>query len=66
MKKTNIAALNVNDRRTVDTATLQGMLGSGRKTAVEVGTAAGARVQVGRRVLWNVRKIQTYLDSISE
>lgn len=65
MKKTNIAALNVKDRRTVDTATLQEMLGAGRKTAVEVGTAAGARIQVGRRVLWNVRKVQSYLDQIS-
>lgn len=54
------------ERRTVDTAGLQAMLSSGRKTAVEIGTAAGARIQVGRRVLWNVRKVQQYLDSVSE
>ena len=50
------------DRKMVDTNGLQAMLSSGRKTAVEIGTAAQARVQVGRRVLWNVGKIQKYLD----
>ena len=54
------------DKKTVDTVELQTMLSSGRKTAVEIGTAAQARVQVGRRVLWNVGKIQKYLDAISE
>ena len=50
----------------VDTEKLQRLLTSGRKTAVEIGTAAGARIQVGRRVLWNVQKIQDYLNKISE
>ena len=54
------------EKRTVDTAGLQAMLSSGRKTAVEIGIAAGARIQVGRRVLWNVNKVQEYLDCISE
>ena len=42
------------------------LLSSGRKTAVEIGTAAQARVQVGRRVFWNVKKVQQYIDAISE
>lgn len=54
------------ERKMVDTNGLQAMLSSGRKTAVSVGNAAGARIQVGRRVLWNVKKIQKYLDTISE
>lgn len=54
------------NKKTVDTPGLQNMLSSGRKTAVEIGTAAGARIQIGRRVLWNVSKVQQYLDSISE
>lgn len=57
---------NVREKRTVDTIGLQEMLSSGRKTAVEIGTAAGARIQVGRRVLWNVKKVQQYLDAVSE
>lgn len=56
----------VSDCKAVDTAQLQGMLNSGRKTAVEIGTAAGAKIKIGRRVLWNVRKVQEYLDAISE
>ena len=41
-------------------------LQAGRTTAISGGNAAGARIQVGRRVLWNVKKIQKYLDAISE
>lgn len=56
----------ITPKKVVDTAELQEMLSSGRKTALRVGMAAGARIQVGRRVLWNVSKVQKYLDSISE
>ncbi len=52
--------------KTVDTEGLMEILGAGRKVAIRVGTEAGARIQVGRRVLWNLRKIEAYLDSISE
>lgn len=65
MRATNKSE-TLENKRTIDTAELQAMLSSGRKTAVEIGTAAQARVQVGRRVLWNVGKIQKYLDAISE
>lgn len=52
-------------RATVDTVGLQAMLSSGRQTAVEIGTAAGARIQIGRRVLWNVARVEKYLEAIS-
>ncbi|MFV0420124.1 MAG: hypothetical protein ACK5KT_15520 [Dysgonomonas sp.] len=55
-----------NDKKLVDTSELQFLVCSGRKTAVDIGIAAGARVQIGRRVLWNVSKVQKYLDAISE
>jgi hypothetical protein len=45
---------------------LQKIIGAGRRTAVEIGTAAGAKICVGRRVLWNVSKVKKYLDEISE
>ncbi len=38
----------------------------GRKTAVKIGTEASARMQIGRRVLWNLKKIQQYIDSVAE
>lgn len=57
---------NVGEKKTVDTPELQQMLGCGRKSAVDIGTAANARIQIGRRVLWNIGKIEKYLDAISE
>lgn len=50
----------------VDTTTLMKLCSTGRSKAVEIGTSAGAKVKAGRLVLWNVKKIQQYIDSISE
>lgn len=50
----------------VDSIGLQDLLHCGRKTATEIGEAAGARIVFGRRVLWNVEKIKKYLNEISE
>lgn len=49
----------------VTTENLQNILDCGRPTAVEIGTLAKAKVEIGRRVLWNVSKVQKYLDSIA-
>lgn len=49
----------------VTTEKLQNILDCGRPTAIEIGTLAKARIEIGRRVLWNVAKIQRYLDSIA-
>lgn len=54
------------EKMLVDTLGLQEMLSSGRPAAVQIGTEAGARVQIGRRVFWNVRKVHQYIDKISE
>lgn len=59
-------AENGNNRITVNTCELQELLGCGRAGAVAVGEAAHARISIGRLVFWNVRKIQEYIDSISE
>ena len=52
-------------RLAVTTDELQALLGCGRKSAVDVGELAEARIQLGKRVLWNVQKVQTYLNLIS-
>jgi hypothetical protein len=49
----------------VDTDGLQTILGCGRATAVQIGTEAQARIVIGKRLLWNVSKLQKYLDSIA-
>lgn len=56
----------VNDSTlTTDTAGLMKLLCCGRQSAVKIGTDAEAKVQVGKRVLWNLPKIQKYIDTIS-
>jgi hypothetical protein len=54
------------NKLSLTTEELMQMLSCGRRTAVEIGTQAKSRVQVGRRVLWNVSKVQAYLDGIAE
>lgn len=50
---------------TVNAETLAGMLDCGRATAVKIGIESGARIYVGRRALYNVSKVQNYLNQIS-
>jgi hypothetical protein len=52
-------------RLAVTTEDLQIMLSCGRKSAVDVGELAEAKIQIGRRVFWNLEKIKTYLNLIS-
>ena len=49
----------------VTTEELQELLSCGRKTATDIGRDAEACIQYGRRILWNVSRIQAHLDSIS-
>lgn len=50
---------------TVTTEELQALLSCGRKSAVDIGELAEARVQIGKRVFWNVEKVKAYIDLIS-
>lgn len=49
----------------IDTNELQTQLGCGRCSAVKLGMQAKARVEIGRRVLWNRQKIAEYTYQIS-
>ena len=48
----------------VTTDRLMEYLDCGRLTAVKIGEAAGGRIKIGKRVLWNLRKIQDYVDAL--
>ena len=50
----------------ITTNELREVLHSGKDTAVKIGKEAGAEVRIGRRVLWNLPKINLYINSISE
>lgn len=64
MNKTK--AIETTEKLTIGINELQNMLSLGRNTADEVGKKAGAVVRIGRRKLYNVKKIQAYLDAHSE
>lgn len=53
-------------RITVDIEDLKAMLGVGKVTAARIGEEAGAAMKIGKRKLYNVRKIEEYIDSITE
>jgi hypothetical protein len=50
---------------TIDTEELQQLLSLGRKSAVEIGIAANAKIVVGKRIVWNLKKVEEYLYSIA-
>lgn len=64
MFKTN--NIDTDNKITVDINGLQAMLSIGRNTAAEIGEKAGAVIRVGRRKLYNVRKIEEYMNKLSE
>ncbi len=51
---------------TVDLESLSAMLSCGRATARKIGEQAGAKIVVGRRVLYSVEKVKKYLSSLEE
>lgn len=50
---------------TINTDELQAMLSCGRYSAIQIGEAVEARIQIGKRIFWNVEKIKSYINSIS-
>ena len=60
MRKTNDSSGVIVRKLAVDTKELPLMMGCGRDTAVRIGLEAKAKIQIGKRVLWNVEKIQEY------
>ena len=50
----------------VDVEKLAAMLSCGQATAKKIGEEAGARIVIGRRVLYSVSKIQKYIEKMAE
>lgn len=66
MRKTLEHEKRVDSKLTVNAETLADMLDCGRAAAVKVGTDAGARIKIGRRVLFKVSKVNEYLQALAE
>ena len=54
------------DLLTVDIENLSAMLSCGHATARKIGEQAGAKVVIGRRVLYSVDRVRKYLDCLAE
>ncbi len=49
----------------INTESLQRITGLGRGSAVRLGIEAGARVEIGRRVLWHRKKVLKHIDDLA-
>ena len=66
MRKTSHSNLDINCRILISTAEMRELLSCGTATATKFGIEAGAKVQMGKRVLWNREKLQKYIDERSQ
>ena len=55
----------VGESRLLDTEELRAYTNLGRNNAMKLGEEIGAKVQIGRRVLWDRRKIDEYFNSLT-
>jgi len=60
-------AMNVvaGESRLMDTEELRTYTNLGRNNAMKLGEEIGAKVKVGKRVLWDRAKIDKYLDELT-
>lgn len=65
MQKKSYDTIIDNSTITTDTVGLMQMLNCGRVTAVQIGTEAQARIQIGKRVLWHIPKVREYLNGLA-
>lgn len=64
MRRTNCTK---NDKLVaVNIDTLASMLNCGKTTAIRIGNGSGARIKIGRRVLYKLDKIDAYLNELTE
>ena len=65
MNTTTCKNTRIDVKLAVDTDDLMAMLSCGRQTAIKIGEDSCARIQIGRRVLWNVDRVREYLLELS-
>lgn len=53
------------ESRLMDTEELRAYTNLGRNNAMKLGEEIGAKVKIGRRVLWDKRKVDEYFDSLT-
>ena len=53
------------ESRLMDTEELRAYTNLGRNNAMKLGEEIGAKIKIGRRVLWDKRKVDEYFDSLT-
>lgn len=53
-------------RLAVDIDGLAALLSCGQATVRKIAVDAGARITIGRRVLYSIKKVKKYLEAIAE
>lgn len=61
-RTTNFAA---GETRLMDTEELRVYTNLGRNNAMKLGEEIGAKVKIGKRVLWDKKKIDQYFDELT-
>lgn len=61
MNKTTTYVIDLEKRICVTSDELCALLGCGKKSALEIANRAEARIYIGKRVLFSVDKIKTYI-----
>lgn len=64
MRATTQFNMDTQQKIAVTTEELQAMLSCGRYSAMQIGEAAEARIQIGKRLFWNVEKVRNYINLI--
>ncbi|MGI6068881.1 MAG: hypothetical protein ACOYBE_00445 [Blautia sp.] len=64
MRNRTITA-NLGTSRLMDTEELRAYTNLGRNNAMKLGDEIGARVQIGKRVLWDRAKIDQYFNELT-
>lgn len=59
------AVAGTSESRLMDTEELRAYTSLGRNNAMKLGEEIGAKVQIGRRVLWDRRKVDEYFNALT-
>lgn len=63
--RTRATATVCAESRLMDTEELRAYTNLGRNNAMKLGEEIGAKVKIGKRVLWDRKKIDSYLNKLT-
>jgi len=65
MRATKTKTTDIDQRLAVDLSGLTELLSCGQASAMKIAEDAGAKIKIGRRVIYSVSKIEQYLNENS-